>query len=278
MFGSHFTSEERQAFIRTVQILLDAGSETTEPEKHKLYSPMDTLILIVLRISDRLLYPPDIFHGNIYILITELIELLFKHGTQRSHSSLKQYSSVVFVLLAAERLVKTGDTTEDLLANPNPLHDIMDSLGEIYRLFVLAELGAGLTNDYKNSYFDGVEFRNAFLTISRYSSQSGHSKKLIQLLLSTLSTFALNRLRCVYLRCLDNLSTMDMSRQTVEVLYRDVNNALDWVRGVVTPFSLQRLSRDVISRAMLHRCLRAQDTASLGLPVQLEQCLILNNC
>jgi len=264
--------------VKTVQILLTAGSVTAGPE---MLNPMDILLTIVFKISDRLLSPSCIFlvfHENMYILINEVIELLLKYGAQRSHSSLKQSASTILVILTAERLVKMYDTVVYIPANLNPLHDIMDSLGGIYRLFVLAESGASMTDDDTNSFFHRAAFRNAFLAISRYSSQSGNSKKLIQLLLCTLSTSALNGLRCWCLRRLEDLSKKEMSGQTTEAKRRYVNNALEWVRGVLIPFSLQRLSRDVITRAMLHRCLRAQDTASLCIPVQLEQYLALNTC
>jgi len=139
------------------------------------------------------------------------------------------------------------------------------------------------TDVFADTFVDGNEFLDSFILITGYSSQPGHSKKLLRLIMNNLNVNQLLGLRNklskmkITKRFLDDQvdiftdidSNGSWTETTLKVSCASSATALEWVQGVETPFSLRRLARCAITRAMSRKCLF--DVSTFDIPKCLEQ-------
>jgi len=98
----------------------------------------------------------------------------------------------------------------------------------------------------------------------------GRSKKIINIMLSTLSPSCINKLsRCLVRR------QRDLPQCTLNCQRRRMKNAVIWVRRVKSQLNLQDLSRRVIRRTMSHRSLAG--LSSLDIPEHLKGYILLKD-
>jgi len=203
-------------------------------------------------------YKRACMYRNQFKLRVELIELLIKHESCRMGTKILRAA----IAIANIRLKITGIPRPGV----NPRVEMIDSLGSMFRCFVLARAGKVanrlevLSNSYNNIFVKQIIF------IAGYSYQSGHSKKLRRALLSALNVNSMNRLRrSLYER------QKNMNSSTSDWLRTSINSALKCVQEIETPFSLQILSHRAINIAILVRSLDNTSLESIKLPVHLKK-------
>jgi len=148
----------------------------------------------------------------------------------------------------------------------DPYDEMMDSLGDMVRCIVFARADHVTKELQSRMSCKDDTFRKSFIVIAGYSSQPGRSKKLLRALLSAFNANTVNRLK----RVLSERQGL-MDNSTPDSLRTCTDAALEYIEQKGTPFSLQRLSRLAIRRAMLTGTLNNESLASGILPVHLKE-------
>jgi len=206
-------------------------------------------------------------------LIVALVGLLLKPEVLCSdeHLSLK-YTSLrcISCILAAvlyniQTFDKCGRVENTLEGFQNMLcifNTVMNGLGEI--LFFLVSLrGCCISRINLWCVYAEDDFIKKFISIANYSSKCGHSKRLLRVVLGTLTATQVLHLKYSLRRELDDIA--DVSSDDLRV---SITNAQEWVCGVETPHTLKHLARHTITRARSGRSLPCAET--LGIPKSLR--------
>jgi len=260
--------------IETARILLSAaGSRTYITKYNRSLKNLTNLFC---------LYPYDWIHRNAAytqfiinkgLLAAELIEMFLKHEGQLTvfQGTWSPTLNCNSVLISASALVTAGLRDFTQLTG---FHNLMDKFGDVFRYHVLAWSSVAGTAVFTDSFANNIlfnEFLLVFITIAQYSSQPGHSKKLIRLVVNTLSANQLIQLRNWLTSQLQSMAESPLNELT------SVQNTLEWIRQLETPCSLMYLTRCAITPVIPMFHLRESSLSSLGIPKTLEQYLLFRN-
>jgi len=126
---------------------------------------------------------------NAFRLSVELIELLTRYESYPKIYSVLRYA-IDTVMRSAMILMTSLKGVTCIPGNSDPYNDMMDCLGEVFRYFVLAEpdrLADEIRLDANYNFF--IRF---FILVAGYSSQPGHSKKLLIAILHAMNASCVN--------------------------------------------------------------------------------------
>jgi len=158
----------------------------------------------------------------------------------------------------------------DCLVSPDTFNELMIILSRMFRWILLSNPAAVRITDVIPEFpFVSAKFVDAFIDLARYSSSSDQPNRLVHCILNAMTASDLNELIRVLSAKFSSTEVGFSPSRTV-----CTKNALEWVRGVAVPFSLQHIARTRIIRVMSDRSL--SDTSTLGLPNKLMQYVLFN--
>jgi len=247
---NRFATKLSQMYISATRILLEAGSGTA-----LLLKPV--MQVQASHPQELLVFEAAQKYRNQLRLRAALTELLVKH----------KYCEIFTVLKAAKELVEVCESMQDNPVSFYPCSEAMDILGDIFLYFVLAQadsVATELQNIINHAYDFAVE---AFIYTAGYSSQPGHSKKLLRMILSAMNTSTVSRLKCV----LSEPQRAIREMNDADEFPGFTAAALKYIQGMETPFSLQVLSRSAFNRAIATGKLNTELLSTAEIPVNLKK-------
>jgi len=257
------------AIVETAHVLLAAGCPTGKASVYQGYEDIrfDELLLLVYTCMSDL---REIHNYTTQLKrIAEFFKLLVLHEI-----TTRQCVWYKYILYEVTNLTQKRHAVIDM--GIESYNVVMDIWVDIYRCLLLSGGPSFLNTDGLRSpcyehegytlYFE--EFISGFIEIVGRSPQCSRSMRLIHLILGALNVNGVNRLK-------DVLKTRQKSMSTsiTDEARAYVDNTLEWMEGVQPQIRLQHLARTCVHRAMKHRSL--QDAAALGLPVHLQQYVLL---
>jgi len=206
---------------------------------------------------------------NRYLLISELAELLLIFGAKPTMTKIPKQIDI-FINAANLMAAREKRKNQSIADRDDSYHQIMDTLSDIFRYHVFNSTGSNEAVVFKKFKVDDVTFIKPFITVADYSKQPGHSKKLVQQLLRTLSITDMLKLQNAL------TSRVEITNNSGnDVLYKRTSDALKWVCEEYRPFSLQHLARCVITDSVHYRHIHNVET--LGLATAMHQYVLFQS-
>jgi len=238
-------------------VLLEAG---LNPNSTK---PLDAL-LKQTRVSTMTFsgYDAARFNSHKALLVADLVELLLKHGAHPTQGEVTLPNHCEIFTNAAN-LVRKYELGERRFEDD--YNTILECMGAMFRCLLLARTGVDQGGYFPDGFVDRASFPLSFASIAGFASRCGHSKKLIRLVLDTMSANQVIRLK-------DKLSKrLNLTDPTVAA---DINrtslvSAIEFLDGLHMPFRLEHLARLSILSTMSYCGIR--NSSSLGLAKFVEQ-------
>jgi len=260
----------RREVLETAHILLEAGCDPVFMSDKA--SPIDSLLHQTVLLFGKLHRYDQSYVSTLALqlpLVAELVELLLKRGAITTCGTKSSLSTVIDI--AAIFVQGYMSELEEIVSDHLDPHDaVMNSLGDMYRCLMLAERYSSPSNIGLRDDMIDDQFVDSFVSIARYSSLAGRSRKLFLLIVHTLST---NQILTIHTNLEQRpTSSWDSTPGDLDVATSCVTS---WVSNIRVPFDLQHLARLAILRAMSCRSLHG--VSSLGLPHVLQQYILLKS-
>jgi len=244
--------------VETAQLLLKAGSAIKIKDRRESENIALLLKSVIITNPFFLSIFKDVFlYRNRIQICVVLTELLLKYETCPI--------PILNVLQSAKVLAEVCEAVN----NRNFLYQydrVIDMLGDIVRNIALAQVD-GVADELEDK-MGGAEdiFIDSFVSIMEYSSQPKRSKKLVYMIPNALNASTVNRWTWVLSERL-----RAMTESTPANCLASTSAALKCIRDIETPFSLQRLCRREINRAMSTGELKSELLSGGELPVHLKK-------
>jgi len=251
--NAQLTKEGHTAVVETTRILLEAGAEKDNTRMRSLFILLDDT-------ENTLEHMTSTFVVSKYFdLIVALVRVFRKYELDNE----RRYT--LHILLGAMAQIERYDR---LTAKPvgfrgrlDLLNAAMDGFGDVFRCFDTNAAAMFCVEGYSPIII------RTFSTIAGYSSQSGHSDRLLRLILNSLGEKHVTELK----EALSKRLGPDGDWSSVD-LRENATRALELVSRVQLPRSLAHLACSAILRAHWDRDMSS--AADLFIPEHLEKLLV----
>jgi len=215
---------------------------------------------------------------NQFPMFHELFKLLLPHNTNTKTG--QNWLKSILCLSADIAITHRHETfSENALDGGvykynNMVDAAIDGFADMYRSLMLtgACVDVDLTSESRRPVFFGSffgidthTFLSAIVEMVRYSSQSGRSDKLLNVVMCSLSANQINELGKQL--CEQKL----MKENEAGELDNVTDDELQWMSTIETPLRLKHLARGAIIKAMSSKNVKVGPNSSLGLPKLLEE-------
>jgi len=192
-------------------------------------------------------------HANQFQLISLLVNLLLIHRFEAVRKGDDFYCYELILGSAVRVKTLRESSTTDSVGSLDAYNSIIGSLGDMFRYLVFAGVNC---NNGRFYLIENRLCRNCFISLSGCSNQFGQqSECLARLVLNVSNADQINKLQKVLSETLKDSSVEEVRKAT--------SDAIELIRGVGTPLSLQHLSRWAIIRTMGRRTLYGNLTLRL---------------
>jgi len=245
--------EYHQAVVETVQTFLDAGCEMGGGAES-----LNTLLTGSLRCCP-IKYSSSLAVTEHYNLIVELFKLFWKHNDK--HGIHFDYTSRIISIAGYQVFGVPFIPSSRYDKFVDRLNVIVDALGDIFRFLLCTGSGVNTTDVNYDKCTERGDLIQALVSIAQYSSMPNCSRKLMRLILYTLT--ATQRVGIEKMVSKRLASTMESQSPGNVKSINSWSYTLAWIRGAQPPRGLQHLARHTICSSLSGRNLPSAKTLEI---------------